>query len=153
MRYALRFGNAYLIPRNGAVQLDPSAFLADPDLVAALAERSTAIRCDTDRVLFQQGEAATGVFVVRQGAVTLTMNAITDEPVLCFEASSGYLLGLPGIIGNQPYSLTARAHSGAHVLFIPKHDFTALMENNPQLSLKVLQVLAAEVRTARRALY
>lgn len=135
------------------MQLDASAFLADPELVTALAERSTPIPCDTDRVLFLQGDQATGVFVVHKGAATLTMSTITDEPVVVFHASEGSLLGLPGIIGNQPYSLTARAHGGSHVLFISKEDFTSLMQVNPQLSLKVLQVLAAEVRTARRALY
>lgn len=138
---------------NASVQFDASSFLADPELVAALETRATPIPCDTDRVLFRQGDAATGVFIVHQGMVTLTMNAITNEPVLWFQASAGSVLGLPGIIGNQPYSLTARAHSGSQVLFVSKGDFTSLMQTSPQLSLKVLQVLAAEVRTARRALY
>ena len=135
------------------MQHDASAFLADPELVAALEKRSIPIICDTERVLFQQGDPATGVFIVNRGAATLTMNAYSEEPVLCFQATAGSLLGLPGIIGNQPYSLTARAHSGSHVLFVTKEDFTSLMQADPHLSLKVLQMLAAEVRTARRALY
>ena len=153
MNHAMLFWPRNSIQEIGSVQLDASAFLADPQLVAALEERSTSIVCETERVLFRQGEPATGVFIVHKGTATLTMHAVTDEPVLKFQASAGSLLGLPGIVGNQPYSLTARAHRGSQVLFIPKEVFTALMQSDPQLSLKVLQVLAAEVRTARRALY
>jgi CRP-like cAMP-binding protein len=135
------------------VQLDPTAFVADSELISALEQRSTRIPCETDRILFHQGDSATGVFIIHEGAATVTMNAVSDEPVLTLRAAPGSLLGLPGIIANQPYSLTARAHQGSQVLFISREDFTDLMRSNPQLSLKVLQVLAAEVRTARRALY
>ncbi len=135
------------------MEFDPAAFIADPELVAALAERSTPIPCEPDRVLFQQGDPAVGLFIVRAGMATLTMTSITGEPVLCLRAGAGSLLGLPGVIGGQPYSLTAVAHLGAEVLFLDKEDFTVLMVANPHLSLKVLQVLAAEVRTARQALY
>jgi len=135
------------------VQLDPSAFVADPELISALDVRSVRIPCETDRILFHQGDPATGVFILLEGAATVTMNAVSDEQVLTLEAAPGSLLGLPGLIANQPYSLTACAHRGSEVLFISREDFTGLMHSNPQLSLKVLQVLAAEVRTARRALY
>jgi len=36
--------------------------------------------------------------------------------------------------------------------FVPREDFTELMQSDPLLSLKVLQVLAAEVRSARQAI-
>jgi CRP-like cAMP-binding protein len=38
------------------------------------------------------------------------------------------------------------------VSFVSRDDFTALMQADPLLSLKILQVLAAEVRSARKAL-
>ena len=69
------------------------------------------------------------------------------------ETGAGSLLGLPGLLGDQPYSMTARAHDGAQVNYISRAEFTAFMQSDPQLALKILQVLAAEVRTARRALY
>ncbi len=36
------------------VQLDPTAFLADPELIRALSEHATPIVCDTDRILFSR---------------------------------------------------------------------------------------------------
>jgi CRP-like cAMP-binding protein len=67
-------------------------------------------------------------------------------------AIPGSLLGLPGLIGNEPYTLTAVAHPGAQLSFIARDDFINLMRTDMLLSLKVLQILAAEVRSARRAL-
>jgi CRP-like cAMP-binding protein len=39
------------------------------------------------------------------------------------------------------------------VSYVSRDDFAALMRTDPQLSLKILQVLAAEVSSARRALF
>ena len=80
------------------------------------------------------------------------MDPGSNEPTLNCEASAGSLLGLPGVIANRPYSLTAIALRAAHVSFIARDDFNALMQSNPHLSLMILQVLAAEVRSARLAL-
>jgi CRP-like cAMP-binding protein len=68
------------------------------------------------------------------------------------QAGAGSLLGLPGLIGNEPYTLTAIAHGGAELRFVTREDFTGMMGANPRLSLKALQVLAAELRSARHAL-
>jgi CRP-like cAMP-binding protein len=38
------------------------------------------------------------------------------------------------------------------VAFIPRDEFIALMQGEPMMALKILTVLAAEVRSARRAI-
>jgi CRP-like cAMP-binding protein len=135
------------------VDLDPSAFLADPELLRALATRATPVPCDADSILFKQDDPPVGVYILHQGQASLSMKSSEGRSILSVQALPGSLIGLPGVIGNQPYSLTASARAGAQVSFVSSADFFALMQSNPQLSLKMLQVLAAEVRTARRALY
>jgi CRP-like cAMP-binding protein len=61
-------------------------------------------------------------------------------------------LGLPGLVGSEPYTLTATARSEAKLGFVTRDDFIALMESDPLIALKVLQVLAAEVRSARQVI-
>lgn len=134
------------------VHLDPSAFLADPDLLQALERRALPISCDQDRVLFQQGDPAVGLYILSSGEVTLSMDSPGAGQLFTSQATAGSLLGLPGLIGNQPYSLTAIAQKGAKVGFIPRDDFNALMQSDLPLLVKVLQVLAAEVRSARLAI-
>ena len=135
------------------MDLDPSAFVADPELIGALATRATQVPCDADSVLFHQDDPPVGVYIIHQGQASLSMKSQEGRSILSVQALPGSLLGLPGVIGNQPYSLTAAARAGAQVSFVSSADFFALMQSNPQLSLKMLEVLAAEVRTARRALY
>ena len=135
------------------MQLDPAAFLADSELIRALDEHATPIVCDTDRVLFQQDDPAVGLYILHEGGATLSMASQQGQPLFSVQARSGSLLGLPGLVSNQPYSLTAVAHAGARVSFLGRPEFTAIMQSNPALAFKILQVLAAEVRSARHALY
>lgn len=134
------------------MQLDPSAFLADPELLQALEKHSISLVCDEDRVLFNQGDPSTGLYILLKGQAGLSMKGEDGSPLVSIQATGGSLLGLPGVIGNQPYSLTAVARSGAQVSFIPREDFNALMQSQLNLLVKVLQVLAAEVRAARLAI-
>ena len=135
------------------MQLDPNAFLADPELIRALSEHATPIVCDTDRILFQQDDPAVGLYILHEGEATLSMASQQGQAILSVQARSGSLLGLPGLISSQPYSLTAVARAGARVSFLGRAEFTAIMQSNPTLAFKILQVLAAEVRSARHALY
>ena len=134
------------------MNLDTNAFIAAPDLIEALEMRSTPICCDTDRILFAQGDLPQGLYILDKGDTTLTMTTPDGEPIVSVEAHAGSLLGLPGLIGNEPYSLGATARSGAQLSYIPRAEFTSLMQTEPLLALKILQVLAAEVRSARYAL-
>ena len=134
------------------MKLDPSAFLAAPDLIQALEKRSSPLACAQYHVLFKQGDPPSGLFVLNAGEATLTMTSPTGKIITKVTASAGSLLGLPGLIGNEPYSLTAIAKPGAQLSFITRDNFAMLMQSEPSLALKILQVLAAEVRSARYAL-
>jgi CRP-like cAMP-binding protein len=134
------------------VKLDPSAFVAAPELIQALEKHSTAISCNGEQILFRQGELPTGLYILNAGETTLTMTSPQGKPVVQAQATAGSLLGLPGLIGNQPYTLTAVACNGARLSFVSREEFTGLMQSDSLLALKILEVLAAEVRSARYAL-
>jgi CRP-like cAMP-binding protein len=133
------------------VKLDTAAFVGNPELVAALKVRSRTVECTEDRVLFVQGETPTGLFILEDGEVHLTMRSPEGELVMNERAEPGSLLGLPGVICNQGYSLSAYARKGAAVRFVGREEFSRLMLNEPGMAMLILRVLAAEVRTARIA--
>ena len=135
------------------MQLDPSAFLAEPQLIHALDARSTPVPCESDHVLFRQGEPAAGLYILHEGVATVSMISPDGHSLFAVQSRPGSLLGLPGLVSGQPYSLSATAGAGSRVSFVSRNEFMALMQTNPLLSLKILQVLAAEVRSARKALY
>lgn len=103
-------------------------------------------------ILFSEGETADGLFILDSGEAALTMTSIRGEVIICVQAKSGSLLGLPSVVDNVPYSLTATVRGGSVLRFIPRKEFESLLSSNPTLSLSMLQVLAAEVRAARLAI-
>jgi CRP/FNR family transcriptional regulator, cyclic AMP receptor protein len=133
------------------LNLDPSAFHADQELIEALERHSIEISCGGEYKLFRQGDSPLGLFILNKGEVALSMTTADGEEFISFEVTNGALLGLPALISNQPYTLTALARDGASLSFVSREDFEAVVKSDPRLSLKVLQVLAAEVRTARTA--
>jgi len=140
-------------PEAPFARLDPRAFVGDPKLIRLLEEHSVPTVCEADGALFRQGEPPVGLYIFHQGMVTLSMISENGQSLFAVQALPGSLLGLPGLLSNQPYSLTATARAGAQITFIDCDKFTRLMMSHPQLSAMILQVLAAEVRSARRALY
>jgi CRP-like cAMP-binding protein len=93
-----------------------------------------------------------GLYILSQGEAVVSMDAGNDAIRFSCTATAGSLLGLPGLIANQPYSLTAIARKGASIGFINKDEFQTLIQTELRLMGKVLQVLAAEVRSARLAI-
>ncbi len=134
------------------MQLDPSTFQADPELLRALEECATAVEIPTEHILFRQGDPPIGLYVLTKGGATVTMKSEDGDPIMSMEAASGSVLGLPAVVGNQPYSLSARAHHGSWVGFVSRAKFNVLIQADPSLMVKVLQVLANEVRSARLAI-
>ena len=131
------------------MKLDPSAFVAQQALIETLGNLATPISTEEDCVLFEQGEEPTGLYILHSGNAVLTMKAPNGANVLREAAANGSLFGLPGVVGGMPYSLSVTVQKGAKVSFIPRDQFSQIMMTEPALAVQVLQVLAAEVRSAR----
>jgi CRP-like cAMP-binding protein len=128
-----------------------SSFVADPKLFQELKSRAKAITLGTDRILFRQGDAPTGVYLLRKGTARLTSRSDGEE-IFDVKVGAGSLLGLPAVIGMKPYSLTAEVLEGAELSMLTCEDFVNLMQMEPSMPFRLLQVLAAEVRFARETL-
>jgi CRP-like cAMP-binding protein len=137
---------------SASVNFDSSSFVADKELIEALEKRSSTVVCTESRCLFTQGGTPVGLYILRKGSARLTMQSPTGGSLLSIPLNPGSLLGLPALIGNEPYTLTATAEKDAELGFVTKEDFNGLMRSDPSLALRVLRVLAAEVRTARHAI-
>jgi len=124
-------------------------FLADPELAREIEKRSEPWEPDPEGVLFRQGDLPTALYFVKSGEVALGMET-DNRMVMCVRAGAGSLVGLPAVVGNKPYSMTAAPCAGAEISKIGSEEFKALIGSDPALALKALQTLAAEVRLARR---
>ena len=132
------------------MKLDPSAFVADPNLIQELEFHASPVYCGQDRVLFRQGDRPAGLYILDNGAATLTISAPQDGEAAFTQAFPGSVFGLPGLIFNESATLTVIARKGAQVSFVNRAEFNHLVQTNPRLSL--LHVLANQARVLSQAL-
>lgn len=128
-----------------------SECVADVDFASEIVRRSGAFATPADGVLFNEGDPPACLYFVRTGEVTLKMMSVSKE-VIEVRAGPGSLLGLPAVVGNQPYTLTAKAEQGAEIFQLTSDTFNELMKSDPRMSSTVLRILAGEIRSARHAL-
>ena len=129
-----------------------NSFIADSILIDALEPLSVSLPCGNGLFLLRQGEVPTGLYIIRSGAASLLMKAENGDEEAHFRVGAGSILGLPAIVAKEPYSLSAMACERSDVRFVQAEAFNELMQEQPSLFPKVLEVLAAEVRSARLVL-
>lgn len=137
---------------SASVNFDSSSFVAEKELIEALEKSSSTLLCPEEQKLFAQGGKPAGLYILRKGTATLSMESPTGGSLMSITLFPGSLLGLPALIGNEPYTLTGTAQKGSEFGFVTREDFNSLMLTDPSLAVRVLRVLAAEVRTARHAI-
>lgn len=125
-----------------------SECVADCELAAAIEARSQLHRISNKRKLFRQGQPPDRLFLLHAGEVVLT-SRLPDRSVLGFRATPGSLIGLQAIAGNQSYSMTATVRKYSELYSISLWTFREIVGKNPRLSFRVLEILAAEVKSAR----
>jgi CRP-like cAMP-binding protein len=128
------------------------SFSADGRLIHALVKRARTVACGEGGTLFKQGGTPKGLFILEQGEAALVMVSNAGRAVMCVEVGSGSLLGLPGMITKEPYTLTAFIRKGSSVRFISGEDFEQTVREEPELYPNILQILAVEVRSVRQAI-
>ena len=128
------------------------SFVADCALLHSLESRSISVPCSNGHMLFKQGEAPTGLYILKSGKASLVMKTEKGMELLHLTVGPGSILGVPAVVGKDVYTLSAMACAGSEIGFIARKDFEELIQSEPSLFPKILEVLAAEVRSARLAL-
>ena len=123
--------------------------IVDRELAEKILSESAEI-ISQDGILFRQGDPADCLYFVKSGEANLTMLAGDKEAKI--RAGRGSLLGIPAIVGNQPYSMTAKACSDAEIFRLSSVAFNDLLKTEPKMQEAVLRILAGEVRVARQVL-
>src|SRR5258708_36834280 len=100
------------------MKLDSSAFVADQELIRALCDRASAVDCCCNQVLFAQGDAPAGVYIVQSAEVTMTMESPTGDELIVAHSEPCSLLALPEVVGNAPYSILAYPGLGTVLTFL-----------------------------------
>ena len=111
-----------------------------------LAERAVARNYQKGELLFSEGDACTGLFVIESGQIRIFKSSPGGrEQVLTVEGPGSSIAELPVFDGGT-YPASTAAVSDARVYFISKQDFHSLCLVHPQVPLKVLKVVGGRLR-------
>ena len=126
-----------------------SPFQLDAGLRAQLSRVGKAVFKCKGTWLFRRGDSPKGVFLLVSGKVTLSAGGAATVHHPCLP---GCLLGLPATVGNRSYGLTAKCAEDCECIRVSHEEFTALLCANPAFCLRVVEILANEVRELRSRL-
>ncbi len=103
----------------------------------------------SDEVIFREGDAGDGLFIVLRGAVRISKRSATGEEALAVLEPPAYF-GEMALIDLAARAADAIANGSTELFFIPLKDLRSLIEAHHQMALKILyalcEVLAQRLR-------
>jgi len=97
--------------------------------------------------LFWEGDGADYLFALKNGQVKLTTSLPDGRQQILRLAVAGQLLGFESLSGRK-YSYTAEALTEAHVCKINRRDLFEVIQQNPAVSVRVIEALSQELEQA-----
>ena len=92
------------------------------------------------KLLFREGEPATGVYVIHSGEIEI---CFADRPLL--SARPGQILGLASVVGNKPLDSSATTRTDCITGFVDTGRFLRLLDEKPQLWIDVLRLISSSI--------
>jgi CRP-like cAMP-binding protein len=98
-----------------------------------------------DAMLFQQGSAAKGVYLVVSGEVRLLLPTGPGQKQLLEIAGPGAVLGLSESMNGEKYRITAEAGDRTTAVFIPRQEFLAFLSERGDLCMQIVRLLSEDL--------
>lgn len=121
------------------------------ELASELNRAASGVSKNEGAVLFRSGDPVSGIFIVRKGAVRLSLgvaNGLYPPRTL----GPGEIAGLPATLTGH-YSLTAEvATPHAELGYVPSQRVSELLEMSPRLCFLAMRLISEEIARVRTAL-
>lgn len=99
-------------------------------------------------VLFVEGQAPRGIFVLCKGRVKLSIGSSDGKTLILKIAEAGEVLGLSATVSGKPYELTAETLDPCQVNFIKREDFLRFLHEHTDACFKVAEQLSEKYNSA-----
>jgi len=126
--------------------------LSDQPLTT-LSEASHLCTYPDGALLFVEGQAPRGAYVLCSGKVKLTTTSREGKVLILKIAEAGDVLGLSAVISGQPYEITAETDGPCQLNFIQGEILIEQMANSGELGLHSAQTLSREFQMAYRDIH
>ena len=112
-----------------------------------LSEHETLERHDAGRVLFCEGDAPRGVYIVHSGEVDLVFSGRNGTAKPLRVAEEGAILGLSCVVSHRCHDCSATTRTPCELGFIDRDTFLQQVDHSPAVWFSVLQMLSQDVNS------
>lgn len=100
------------------------------------------------KVLFSEQQAPSGVYLILDGEVKLSINSSDGKRLALRIAHAGEVLGLTSTLSGNPYEMTAEALHSARIAPIGRREFLGFLMRNPEAYQIVTEEMSAQFNMA-----
>lgn len=99
-------------------------------------------------VLFVEGQAPRGMYVLCRGRVKLSTTSREGKTLILRIAEPGEVLGLHATVSGRPYELTAETLQASQLNFVKREDFLNFLQEHGDACLRAAQHLSQNCQSA-----
>jgi len=114
--------------------------------LAAVSEIAVIRNAGKGEILFIQGDPATGFFILFDGSVRVYKASPEGKEYTLHHIQAGQMFAEAAIFKGKTFPANAVATEASTLAFFPKDRFVKLIQDSPQMSLKMIAALAGFVR-------
>jgi CRP/FNR family cyclic AMP-dependent transcriptional regulator len=99
-------------------------------------------------VLFAEGRAVRGIFILCDGRAKLSICSEGGKRMMLRVAGPGEVLGLGATLSNTPYEITAELVDASRVAFIRRKDLLRFLKQRPDSCIQIVRMLSQDLHGA-----
>jgi len=97
-------------------------------------------------MIFERGDPGTSLFAVLRGTVKISNRSADGKDAVLNMINPGGICGEIALLDGQPRTADASAVSDCELMFIERRDFVPLVKQNPDIALKLIEILCGRIR-------
>jgi CRP-like cAMP-binding protein len=117
-----------------------------PDELDGLIPVARAVVLKNREELFHKGDAGGQVYVIIAGKLKALTTSHAGDDVVFSILGPGEVLGEIALLGGTPRTATVTAIESSELLIIDRRDFLSFLRRHPEVSIKLLEVLAKRIK-------
>jgi CRP/FNR family transcriptional regulator len=119
-----------------------------PEAIEALEAITSPAAYPKGAILFVEGQASRGVFVLCQGRAKLSTSARDGKTIIVRIAKPGEILGLSAAVSGRLYEVTAEVLEPSQANFVGRQDFLNFLRQHGEAALRAAEQLSSNYHAA-----
>ena len=101
---------------------------------------------EAGELIVEEGQTGNGLYIIVSGNVEVLKGDLTANPQVLAKRGAGDVFGEMALLGEWPRTASVRALDEVQCLGIDRWVFLSQLERHPQVTIRMLQILAQRLR-------